>query len=265
MRDSDLNEKDTQSLDKISQRGIYLLPNLMTTAALFAGFYAIVAAMRGLFDTAAIAIFIAMIADGLDGRIARLTNTQSAFGAQYDSLSDMVAFGLTPALVVYSWSLFSLGKLGWFASFVFAAATALRLARFNTQVMDKRYFQGLPCPAAAGLLASTIWMVSSYNVYGMDIAIPLAILTITIAILQVSSIRYWSFKSVDFLGKVPFITIVLSVFIVGAIAIEPQEMLFAIFAVYAISGPIITLWQIQKMRKLRRKESRANKIKKGKH
>ncbi|TAK73804.1 MAG: CDP-diacylglycerol--serine O-phosphatidyltransferase, partial [Gammaproteobacteria bacterium] len=140
------------------KRGIYLLPNLLTTAALFAGFYSIVAAMRGHFDTAAIAIFVAMIADGLDGRVARLTNTQTPFGAEYDSLSDMAAFGIAPALVIYSWSISYLGKLGWLAAFLYAAATALRLARFNTQVSDKHYFQGLPSPAGAGILASIVWL-----------------------------------------------------------------------------------------------------------
>src|SRR3990167_2785723 len=148
------------SAEKNPQRGIYLLPNLLTTAVLFAGFYSIVAAMKGHFDTAAIAIFVAMIADGLDGRVARLTNTQTPFGAQYDSLSDMVAFGLAPALVVFSWSLFHLGKLGWLIAFLYTAATALRLARFNTQLndKDKRYFRGLPCPSAAGIVASIVWM-----------------------------------------------------------------------------------------------------------
>jgi CDP-diacylglycerol--serine O-phosphatidyltransferase len=144
--------------EKTPQRGIYLLPNLLTTAALFAGFYSIVAAMKGHFESAAIAIFVAMIADGLDGRVARLTHTQSEFGAEYDSLSDMAAFGIAPALVVYSWSLSSLGKLGWLAAFLYAAATALRLARFNTQVSDKEYFQGLPSPSAAGAIASIIWL-----------------------------------------------------------------------------------------------------------
>lgn len=252
--DEQLDQEHPEHPDKVSQRGIYLLPNLLTTAALFAGFYAIVAAMKGLFDTAAIAIFIAMVADGLDGRVARLTNTQSSFGAQYDSLSDMAAFGIAPALVLYSWSLYSLGKLGWLAAFVYAAATALRLARFNTQVSDKRYFQGLPCPSAAGIVASIIWMGSSYQIDGTTVAIPLALMTIIVASFMVSTIRYSSFKSVDFKGKVPFITVVLAVFIITGIALEPPEILFVVFFIYVISGPIITLWQLRKMRKQRTEE-----------
>lgn len=240
--------------EKLSQRGIYLLPNLLTTAALFAGFYSIVAAMKGLFDTAAIAIFVAMVADGLDGRVARLTNTQSPFGAQYDSLSDMVAFGIAPALVIYSWSLSHLGKLGWLAAFLYAAATALRLARFNTQASDKRYFQGLPSPSAAGIIASIVWMGFNYEVEGQAFAFPIALLTIIVASLMVSTIRYTSFKSIDFKGKVPFITVVIAVFIIAGIALEPPEILFGVFFIYIASGPILTLWQLRKMRRQRKLE-----------
>jgi len=243
---------DFESGEKITSRGIYLLPNLLTTAALFAGFYAIVAAMKGQFDTAAIAIFVAMIADGLDGRVARMTNTQTAFGAQYDSLSDMASFGIAPALVVYSWSLSHLGKLGWLAAFIYAASTALRLARFNTQVIDdKRYFQGLPSPSAAGVVASLVWLGSSYELQGFLIAVPVAIITIFVAGLMVSTIRYSSFKSVDFKGRVPFFTVVLMVFTLAAIAIDPPEVLFMIFFGYVISGPVMTLWQLRKMKKNR--------------
>ena len=236
---------------KQAQRGIYLLPNLLTTAALFAGFYAIVAAMKGLFETSAIAIFIAMIADGLDGRVARLTNTQSAFGAQYDSLSDLAAFGIAPSLVLYSWTLHYLGKIGWLAAFLYTAATALRLARFNTQVTDKLYFQGLPSTLAAGVIASIVWMGSNYEVDGFIISAPVAVLTVIIAGLMVSTIRYSSFKTIDFKGRVPFITVVLTVFIITGIALEPAEMLFGIFFVYLISGPLSTLWYLRKMRKQR--------------
>jgi len=244
-------QSEIEQPEKMPQRGIYLLPNLLTTAALFAGFYSIVAAMKGYFDTAAIAIFVAMVADGLDGRVARLTNTQSAFGAQYDSLSDMAAFGIAPALVVYSWSLIHLGKLGWLAAFLYAAATALRLARFNIQVSDKRYFQGLPCPSAAGVIASIVWMGSSYEIDGTTLAVPIAIITIIIGGLMVSSVRYWSFKNIDFKGRVPFFTVVAAVFIIAAVALEPPEMLFGVFFIYVISGPILTLWQLRKMRKQR--------------
>jgi len=237
--------------EKMPQRGIYLLPNLLTTAALFAGFYSIVAAMKGYFDTAAAAIFVAMIADTLDGRVARFTNTQTPFGAQYDSLSDMVASGLAPALVSYSWSLHHLGKIGWLAAFLYAAATALRLARFNTQATDKRYFQGLPCPSAAGVVASAVWLGSSYDISSSALAIPLAILVVICAGLMVSTIRYSSFKSVDFKGRVPFLTVVIALFIIVGVALEPPEILFVIFFIYIASGPTITLWQLRKMRKQR--------------
>lgn len=238
------------------QRGIYLLPNLLTTAALFAGFYAVVAAMKGLFETAAIAIFIAMVADGLDGRVARMTNTQSPFGAQYDSLSDLVAFGIAPALVLYSWSLSNLGKVGWLAAFVYMAATALRLARFNTQVVDKRYFQGLPSPSAAGLLASIVWLGADYGIPGVSVEFPIAVIAVLVGSLMVSTIRYSSFKSLDFKGKVPFITVVLALFTITAIAMQPPEMLFTLFSIYILSGPAVTLWQLRKMRKQRSSDSK---------
>jgi CDP-diacylglycerol---serine O-phosphatidyltransferase len=237
---------------KLPQRGIYLLPNLLTTAALFAGFYAIVAAMKGHFDKAAVSIFIAMVADGLDGRVARLTKTQSAFGAEYDSLSDMAAFGIAPALLIYSWSLFHLGKLGWIAAFLYAAATALRLARYNIQVVDKPYFQGFPCPSAAGVITSLVWMGASFKIDGASVSAPLATLTIVVAALMVSTIRYTSFKSIDFRGRVPFVTVVVAVFVITMIVLEPPGMLFALFMVYAISGPVLTLRQLNKMRKQRK-------------
>ena len=250
----DASKFENETSETFSQRGIYLLPNLLTTAALFAGFYSIVAAMKGFFDTAAIAIFIAMIADGLDGRVARMTNTQSAFGAQYDSLSDLAAFGIAPALVIYSWSLTSLGKIGWLAAFLYTAATALRLARFNIKVIDKSYFQGLPSPSAAGVIASIVWMGSNYEIDGANVALPLSVITIIIAGLMVSTTRYSSFKTIDFKGKVPFLTIVIAVIMITAIAMEPAEMLFVLFFTYVISGPIMTLWQLRKVRKMRKME-----------
>lgn len=240
--------------ESAAQRGIYLLPNLLTTAALFAGFYSIVAAMKGYFDSAAVAIFVAMVADGLDGRVARLTNTQSEFGAQYDSLSDMVAFGIAPALVLYSWSLIYLGKVGWLVAFLYAAATALRLARFNTQVMDKIYFQGLPCPSAAGIVASTVWMGATLKL-NHTFSVPISIFSVLVSLLMVSTIRYYSFKSVDFKGRVSFFTVVLAVFIITAVAFEPSEMLFVIFFLYIVSGPLITLWHLRRMRHERKKKS----------
>ncbi len=223
-------------------RGIYLLPNLFTTAALFAGFYAIVAASRGDFDTAAVAI-VAMILDGLDGRVARLTNTQSDFGAQYDSLSDMIAFGLAPALVMYEWSLASLGKLGWTAAFVYAAAAALRLARFNIQVgiVDKRYFIGLPSPSAAAVVAGLVWVGADYDMPGADIVLLAFPLTVLTGLLMVSNIRYKSFKDLDLRGKIPFVAMLIMVLVFVFISIDPPVVLFSIALVYALSGPFMAL------------------------
>lgn len=243
--------KDEDIPKKIQNRGIYLLPNLFTTAALFAGFYSVVAAMKGYFDLAAIAIFVAMILDALDGRVARMTNTQTAFGAQYDSLSDMVAFGVAPALIIYSWSLSSLGKMGWLAAFIYTAGAALRLARFNTQPKDydKRYFQGLPSPAAAGVIAGTVWLGNDYKLQGIMIAISVCLLTVIMAASMVSTIRYYSFKQIDLKGKVPFVVLLIPVLIIAAIAVNPPQTLFTVFFVYAFSGPLITLWQLRKIRR----------------
>lgn len=236
-------------------RGIYLLPNLFTTAALFAGFYSVVAAMKGLFDLAAIAVFVALVADTLDGRVARMTNTQTAFGAEYDSLSDMVAFGVAPSLIIYSWSLSHLGKLGWLVAFLYTAATALRLARFNTQAhdQDKGYFQGLPCPAAAAVIAGGVWLGYAYDLAGPFIAIPAGIITFLVGAAMVSRIRYYSFKKIDWKGRVPFVAVVIVVLVMAAIAIDPPQMLFSMFFIYALSGPIVTLWQVRKIKKLMKK------------
>ena len=229
----------------IRRRGIYLLPNLFTTGALFSGFYAITSAVNGNYETAVIAIFIAMILDGLDGRVARLTNTQSDFGAQYDSLSDMVAFGVAPALIMYLWAFSSLGRLGLFAAFVHTAGGALRLARFNTQIesADKRYFQGLPSPAAAAILAGFIW-ISLEHGYDIDMIKFLAIvLTISTGLLMVSNFRYSSFKQIDLKGKVPFFMAIAVMLAIGFVMAQPQTMLFLLFLAYAISGPVVTLIQ----------------------
>jgi CDP-diacylglycerol--serine O-phosphatidyltransferase len=245
------------SLKKPRVRGIYLLPNLLTTAALFAAFYSIVAAMKGNFEVAAIAIFIAMIADGLDGRVARMTNTESEFGAQYDSLSDMVSFGVAPALIVYSWSLNHLGKLGWLVAFVYTAATALRLARFNTQIVDadKAYSQGLPCTTAAPVIAGMVWLGGNYDVNGLFVAIPAAIITFLMAVFMVSRIRYYTFKKLDLKGKVSFFVVVLLVLLLAAVSVAPAPMLFLIFS---CSGPVMTLWQIRKMRRFKKMHPRGN-------
>ena len=234
-------------------RGIYLLPNLFTTAALFAGFYAIVAAMKGYFEPAAIAIFVAMIMDGLDGRVARLTNTQSEFGVQYDSLADLVSFGLAPSLVVYQWALSGLGKPGWLAAFIYAACTALRLARFNTQVgiVDKRYFQGLASPAAAAVLAGLVWVGTEYEIVGHDIGIGVLVLAILVGLLMVSNIRYHSFKELDLKGKVPFVAAVVVILVFAVIFMQPPEVLFGVALVYAISGPVVTLVQLRRRREER--------------
>jgi len=225
------------------RRGIYLLPNLFTTGAMFSGFYAITSAMGGRFETAVIAIFVAMILDGLDGRVARLTNTQSEFGAQYDSLSDMVSFGAAPALVMYLWAFSSLGKVGLFAAFVHAAGGALRLARFNTQLAtaDKNYFQGLPSPAAAAILAGFIWICLEYK-YDIELFKYFALgLTVSTGLLMVSNFRYWSFKKIDLKGRVPFIVAIAAMLGIAFVMAQPQTMLFLLFLGYAISGPVITL------------------------
>jgi len=224
-----------------SRRGIYLLPNLLTTAGLFAGFYAIVAAMKGSFEVAAIAIFVAMIMDGLDGRVARLTGTESEFGAQYDSLSDMVCFGITPALVIYSWGLRYLGKFGWLVAFFYAAATALRLARFNTQLgdSDKRYFVGLSCTAAAGVIAGMVWVGTDFGIPGTRISELVAVVSLLVASLMVSNVRYHSFKQLDFKQHVPFVAVLLVLLIYLLIAWDPPKVLFGLFFMYALSGPVL--------------------------
>jgi CDP-diacylglycerol---serine O-phosphatidyltransferase len=235
------------------RRGIYLLPNLFTTAALFAGFYAIVAAKHAQFEAAAVAIFIAMILDGLDGRIARLTNTQSDFGVQYDSLSDMIAFGLAPALVIYEWSLYDAGKLGWLAAFIYTVAAGLRLARFNTQAAtaDKGYFQGLASPAAAALIAGLVWVGARYEIDGTDFVVLSSLLTILAGVLMVSNIRYRSFKDLDLRGKVPFFTVLVIVLIFVFISLEPPVVLFSLAMAYALSGPALTLWYLHRRRRSR--------------
>lgn len=235
--------------------GIYLLPNLLTTAGLFAGFYAIVVALRGDFNLSAIMLFIAMIMDGLDGRIARLTHTQSAFGAEYDSLSDMVCFGIVPALVIFIWLLHNLGNLGWLISFIYVAAGALRLARFNTQIAtaDKRYFQGLSITPSAGLVASIVWLGNKYGMSGTFLTIVIALITILIAVLMVSNVRYHSFKQIDWKGRVPFVTVSIIVLAFVLVAINPPLVLFIIFFCYALSGPVLTLWNLRKARSMRKK------------
>jgi CDP-diacylglycerol--serine O-phosphatidyltransferase len=245
------------------RRGIYLLPNLFTTACLFAGFYAIVASMTGRFESAAMAIFIAMVMDGLDGRVARLTNTQSDFGAQYDSLADMVSFGLAPALVVFQWSLSGLGKLGWLAAFVYTASAALRLARFNTQVgnADKNYFQGLASPAAAAVVAGMIWIGIDYQLDPVVLKIPILVITVMVGLLMVSNIRYKSFKDLDLKGKVPFVAVLAMMLVFVFISTDPPLVLFSIFMLYALSGPVLTLKDVRAKRAARRSQTTVDKEK----
>ncbi|MGI2176819.1 CDP-diacylglycerol--serine O-phosphatidyltransferase [Shewanella frigidimarina] len=234
----------------VKNKGIYLLPNLFTTAGLFSGFYAVISSMNGHFESAAIAIFIAMICDGLDGRVARLTNTQSDFGAEYDSLADMVSFGMAPAILAYNWALQDLGKVGWLAAFIYCACAALRLARFNTQVgvADKRYFQGLASPAAAALIAGSIWSGSKYELDPTDINYLAALITALTGLLMVSNFRYHSFKEVDWRGKVNFVVMLLLVGVFVIISVEPAIILCLGFYTYALSGPVITINAIKKLK-----------------
>jgi CDP-diacylglycerol--serine O-phosphatidyltransferase len=228
--------------DKHRSRGIYLLPNLFTTAALFSGFFAILAAVDGHFEKAAIAIFVAMVLDGLDGRIARMTHTQTDFGGEYDSLSDMIAFGLAPGLVMYLWALQPLGKFGWFAAFVYVAGAALRLARFNSQMetADKRYFTGLPSPSAAAVIAGAVWVSVDYGFDPELASIPAGILTLLAGLAMISNLRYNSFKEIDFRRKVPFIVLVVIALVAAIIISEPPLVLFAIFMLYSFSGVVLS-------------------------
>ena len=237
-------------MDKESHSGIYLLPNLFTTASLFAAFYSLVSSMKGQYEAAVIAMLIGMIADGLDGRIARLTNTQSAFGAQYDSLSDMVTFGVAPPILLYNLMLGQLGKFGWLVAFFYTATVALRLARFNTQLdtEDKRYFQGLPCPPAAAVMASFAWLCYQHEWQNMMIVVLTAVLSLVISVLMVSNLRYYSFKEIDFKGKVPFLYILVMIILFVAIAADPAIVLFIGFSIYALSGPVLTLLHWRKIK-----------------
>jgi len=229
----------------LREQGIYLLPNLFTTGALFAGFFSIVQAMSGRFEAAAVAIFVAMVMDGLDGRVARLTNTQSAFGAEYDSLSDMVSFGVAPALVLYVWALKPMGKLGWIAAFIYCAGAALRLARFNTKhdTGEKRWFEGLPSPAAAALLAGLVWVNHENGVSGHDLLwdfLPMKWVawsfTVFAGLTMVSSLRYYSGKDINLKRSVPFVVILLIVLAFVLVSASPPEVLFALFVAYGLSG-----------------------------
>ncbi|HNQ04765.1 MAG TPA: CDP-diacylglycerol--serine O-phosphatidyltransferase [Thiobacillaceae bacterium] len=228
---------------KPRRRGIFLLPNLFTTGALFAGFFAIVQAMNGHFSAAAIAIFVAMVLDGLDGRVARLTHTQSAFGAEYDSLADMVSFGVAPALVMYSFALQDMGKLGWIAAFVYCAAAALRLARFNTMlaVQDKRWFMGLPSPSAAALVASFVWVMVDNYITGLEVRWLAWGLTLFAGLSMITNFRFYSGKDINLKKSVPFVVIVLVALAFSLVSIDPPVILFLLFLLYGLSGYVFWL------------------------
>ena len=247
---------DTRKKPGLRKRGIYILPNLFTTAALFSGFFAIVQAMNGRFETAAVAIFVAMIMDALDGRVARLTHTQSEFGAEYDSLSDMVSFGVAPALVAYEWMLKGMGKLGWLAAFVYCAGTALRLARFNTNidVVDKRYFQGLPSPAAAALVAGFVWLAHDNSKFlagfGDNLRWVALGLTIFAGLTMVSNVRFYSFKDINLRKSVPSIVVFLMAIFFVVVSSYPPGVLFLIFLGYSASGYV--MWVVDRYRQRRK-------------
>ncbi len=237
---------------KERSRGIYLLPNLITTGGLFAGFYAIIAAASGQFTAACMAVFVAGLLDGLDGRIARLTGTTSEFGVQYDSLADLVSFGMAPALVMYHWSLASLkldgataGKIGWLTAFLYAACAALRLARFNAQVgqADKRWFIGLASPAAAGLMMAFVWTMHDQELSGRDFRYLALAVTVAAALLMVGRVRYFSFKAFPRSDRVPFLAMLAALAVFVALAIDPPRVLLAVAVLYALSGPVHWLWQ----------------------
>ena len=257
--DEHIEETQDAQGRKIRRRGVYLLPNLFTTAALFAGLYSIikgVAAQTAFiqrqydiasagFSAAAAAIFIAMVLDGLDGRVARMTNTQSAFGEQYDSLSDMVAFGVAPAILAFQWALSGLGNVGWAVAFIYVAGAALRLARFNTQIgsVDKRYFIGLASPSAAALVAGTVWCFSDFGIQGSKLSLLVALMVAAAGMLMVSNFKYWSFKTLGLKGRVPFVVILIAVLVFAVVFTDPPRVLLLGFLAYAVSGPFTTLWR----------------------
>ena len=248
--ESDLSERDAVVVRK-RRKGIYILPNLFTLAALFGGFYAIVMAINGRFDLAAVGVFSALVLDSLDGRVARMTNTQSAFGEQMDSLSDMVSFGAAPAIISYVWALKSLGRWGWIAAFVYCACAALRLARFNvnTGVVDKRYFQGLPSPAAAALIAGFIWLMTDLGVRGGDsvvgVSVPWIMFSMALyaGLTMVTNVPFYSFKDVHMKKSVPFAVIVLIALLIAVVNIDPPVVIFGVFVVYGFSGYFVYAWR----------------------
>jgi CDP-diacylglycerol--serine O-phosphatidyltransferase len=249
--DDDYDAQRAVLKNRIRRRGIYLLPNMFTLAALFAGFYAIVQAMNLNFDQAAIAIFVAMVLDSLDGRVARLTKTQSAFGAEFDSLADMVSFGAAPALVIYEWVLRDMGKLGWIAAFLYCACAALRLARFNVMldVADKRWFTGIPSPAAAALVAGCVWIVDDYDIDPQGIRWWLFFVTVFAGLTMVSNLKYWSFKTINLKKSVPFMALLAFVALLSLLLWQPPLVLFGGFVAYAVSGYVVSGWMLLRKRR----------------
>ena len=247
LRRNDWNGPEQENLGRPRNRGIYLLPNAFTTANLLCGFFAIVQAMNQRFEIAAIAIFVALVMDGMDGRVARMTNTQSAFGEQYDSLTDMVSFGVAPALIAYEWVLKDLGKWGWLAAFVYCAGAALRLARFNTNigVVDKRFFQGLPSPAAASLIAGFVWLAVDNKLPVKELALPwfMFALTIYAGITMVSNAMFYSGKALDVRYRAPFGVMILVILGFVLVSSDPPVALFGLFVAYALSGYVFWVWQ----------------------
>lgn len=251
------SEKDHSIGSDLSEnkppKSFYLLPNLITTGGLFAGFYAVIVASQGRFVAACVAVFVAGLLDGMDGRIARLTNTQSEFGVQYDSLADLVSFGVAPAMVMYFWGLDEwrawgevAGKVGWTAAFLYTACAALRLARFNTQVevVDKSWFMGLASPAAAGLLVSAVWFFENHQLSAASLRVPTLLLTLLAAGLMVSEFRFYSFKKVPWIQRVPFVAVLLLLGLLAALMISPPHVLFGFFLLYALSAPCVWLWRM---------------------
>ena len=262
LRKSDWMARDTGEDARPRNRGVYLLPNAFTTANLFCGFFAIVQSMNQRFEIAAIAIFVALVMDGMDGRVARMTNTQSAFGEQSDSLTDMVSFGVAPALIAYEWVLKDLGKWGWLAAFVFCAGAALRLARFNTNIgtVDKRFFQGLPSPAAASLIAGFVWLAVDNKLPVQELALPWVTFCLTIyaGITMVSNALFYSGKALDVRYRAPFGVMILIILGFVLVSSDPPVALFGLFVAYALSGYVFWLWQKIFLRKKKASDMLSN-------
>lgn len=263
MNESQTSESAAMEEPRARRKGVYLLPNLITTGALFAGFSAVVAAMDGNFATAAVAIYIAMVLDGLDGRVARMTSTESEFGKQYDSLADMVSFGLAPSLVFYLWGAKALqelgwlwGKVGWLVAFFFAVAAALRLARYNSRLpsSDKRYFEGLPSPSAAAVVAGLVWLSTVIEASGVLAMIVGLVVTAMAGGLMVSRLAYYSGKDLNLGGRIPFAYVLLIPAVFILISLNPPTVLFLLFFTYSLSAPAVAAWRF--MRRRRRRQLR---------